>query len=161
MKILIKISNAIQNALLTVIGLSLIVIILVVCAQTFFRYVIFYSLPWSEELSRYLFVLLILLGVSISIGRDALVRMDLIDGFLGEKAKHIMHIIRQVLALVLSLVIAYQSVALLPVGAFRKSPAMQIPMHYVYSIVLISFIAASFCAVVRLIEVIGEGSVKE
>lgn len=156
MKTLNKICDVIQEIILGVIGICLLAIILVVCLQTFFRYVVFNSLPWSEELSRYLFVALILLGVSVSISRDSLVRMDLIDGALSQRAKSVLHIVRQVIALVISAGIAYESVGLLKLGAFRKSPAMQIPMHYVYSIVLIAFVLATFCAFVKLLNVLRE-----
>ena len=33
------------------ISVMLVVIVLVICAQTFFRYVVFKSLSWSEEVS--------------------------------------------------------------------------------------------------------------
>lgn len=55
------------NALTAVILVAIMVIILV---QTFTRYVIFYSIPWSEEASRYLFVAMILLGINIGISQN-------------------------------------------------------------------------------------------
>lgn len=41
------------------ISVMLVVIVLVICAQTFFRYVVFKSLSWSEEVSRFLFAILV------------------------------------------------------------------------------------------------------
>ena len=71
-----------QGLINWIIGLALMLLLTVILLQTFFRYVVFYSLHWSEELSRYLFVVMILLGVNIGITRDNFVRIDLIDNFL-------------------------------------------------------------------------------
>lgn len=46
------------------ISVMLVVIVLVICAQTFFRYVVFKSLSWSEEVSRFLFAILVSWGMS-------------------------------------------------------------------------------------------------
>ena len=48
--------SKVQNLLLGLIGIALTIMMSVIMLQTLTRYVIFYSLPWSEELSRYLFV---------------------------------------------------------------------------------------------------------
>ena len=72
------------NALTAVILVAIMVIILV---QTFTRYVIFYSIPWSEEASRYLFVAMILLGINIGISQNLMVRIDIIDNFLPSGVK--------------------------------------------------------------------------
>ncbi|MFR6273339.1 MAG: TRAP transporter small permease [Blautia sp.] len=72
------------NALTAVILVAIMVIILV---QTFTRYVIFYSIPWSEEASRYLFVAMILLGINMGISQNLMVRIDIIDNFLPSGVK--------------------------------------------------------------------------
>ena len=53
-----------QKILGIIISLMLIVVI---CMQTFCRTVIFRSIPWSEELSRYFFVWITVLGSSLAI----------------------------------------------------------------------------------------------
>ena len=68
------------------ISVMLVVIVLVICAQTFFRYVVFKSLSWSEEVSRFLFAILVSWGICIGIQRDSLIRVDIIDKKFSPKA---------------------------------------------------------------------------
>lgn len=75
----------VQRIVNGIIGLMLIAIMVIIFVQTFTRYVIFYSIPWSEEASRYLFVGMILLGINMGISQNLMVRIDLIDNFLIEK----------------------------------------------------------------------------
>ena len=74
-----QIFEKLQKIVNGIIGLMLIAIMVIIFVQTFTRYVVFYSIPWSEEASRYLFVGMILLGVNIGISQDLMVRIDLID----------------------------------------------------------------------------------
>ena len=56
-----------QKLLGYLISLMLIGMVVVVCAQTFCRYVMFRSIPWSEELSRYFYVWIAVFGSSLAI----------------------------------------------------------------------------------------------
>ena len=56
-----------QKILGIIISLMLIGMVVVICMQTFCRTVIFRSIPWSEELSRYFFVWITVLGSSLAI----------------------------------------------------------------------------------------------
>ena len=73
-----------------IIGAVLLLMIGVVFLQTFCRFVIFKSLTWSEELSRYLFVALIVLGINLAATDHLFVRIELIDGYLKGKAQYVM-----------------------------------------------------------------------
>ena len=153
MNMIFRLTKKIQELMNVVIGLALIAIILIVLLQTFTRCVVFYSLPWSEELSRYLFTLLILFGVNVGIGQDNFVRMDLLDGILTEKLKHILLIIRYIIAAIISGVYFYVSFGIVEIGRMRTSPAMGIRMNYIYMMLVIGFGLAFICAVVKTVEV--------
>ena len=73
-----------QKILGYIISLMLIGMVVVICMQTFFRYVMFRSIPWSEELSRYFFVWITVLGSSLAISQRIQVRIDVIDQKLKE-----------------------------------------------------------------------------
>ena len=81
-----------------IIGAVLLLMIGVVFLQTFCRFVIFKSLTWSEELSRYLFVALIVLGINLAATDHLFVRIELIDGYLKGKAQYVMDVIRKGIA---------------------------------------------------------------
>ena len=78
-----------------IISLALLAMVGVVFLQTFCRFVIFRSLSWSEELSRYLFVTLIVLGVNLAITNHLFVRIEIIDNYLKGTAAVMMNLIRK------------------------------------------------------------------
>lgn len=141
-----------QNMVNVIIGIALIATMFVILAQTFTRYVIFYSLPWSEELSRYLFVLLILFGINIGISQNMMVRIDLIDNFVKGKAKLVLDIVRDLICLAVSGFFLYSTLGMIKIGQFQRSPAMQIPMNYLYIILFIGFLLAFISVLLGICE---------
>lgn len=139
------------NALTAVILVAIMVIILV---QTFTRYVIFYSIPWSEEASRYLFVAMILLGINMGISQNLMVRIDIIDNFLRSGVKKAFEIGRQVLALAISAVFFYSTFGMLRIGGYQLSSAMRIPMNVMYGILCLGFGLAVISVIFKLQETV-------
>jgi TRAP-type C4-dicarboxylate transport system permease small subunit len=130
---------SVQKIISAVIGIIMMLIMIIVFVQTFTRYVIFYSIPWSEEASRYLFVALILLGTNLAITQNQMVSIDLIDSFLSEGTKKKLEVIRQFLSLAISATFFYSSFGMLEIGGFQMSPAMRLPMNIMYGIVSLGF----------------------
>ncbi|MCC8189294.1 MAG: TRAP transporter small permease, partial [Planctomycetes bacterium] len=128
MRTVFALHRRLQSAINWLIGVALLGLLTVILLQTFTRYVIFYSLPWSEELSRYLFVLMVLLGINIGITRENFVRIDAIDGLIP-RAAPFLAVFRDLVALAVSVVMAYSALPLIRIGKFQKSPAMQIGMN--------------------------------
>ncbi len=151
MKTVLALHGGLQRVINWIIGLALMVLLIVILSQTFFRYVIFYSLPWSEELSRYLFVLMILLGINIGITRDNFVRIDMIDGFLPASFKPVMEVFRDLVALVVSCFFVYSTMPLMRIGKFQRSPALQITMDIMYGILFVGFCLAVLSIVLRIL----------
>ena len=143
---------SVQSFLNGVMALILIAIMGVIFLQTFTRYVIFYSLPWSEELSRYLFVTMILLGINIGISKDIMVRIDLIDHIIPAKGKKIFETARHIVALAVSCVFFYSTFGMIRVGKYQKSPALQISMSCLYIILCVGFALAVVSTVIKLVE---------
>ena len=76
-----NIFNKVQCFSKHLIAVCMVVMMTVIFVQTMTRYVVFYSIPWSEELSRYLYVTLTLMGVNLAVTSKQLVRIDIIDNF--------------------------------------------------------------------------------
>lgn len=125
----------VQKFIMGLNGVILMAIMAIVFAQTFTRYVVFYSIPWSEEASRYLYVALTLLGVNLAVTKNQLVNIDLIDHVLSPGARRKLEIVRQVLALAIASVFFYSSFGMLEIGGFQMSPALRLPMNIMYGIV--------------------------
>lgn len=151
MSTLFSLHQKLQRFINWVIGLALMVLLTIILLQTFTRYVIFYSLPWSEELSRYLFVLMILLGINIGITRENFVRIDVIDNFLPARMKPIMGVFRDLVALVVAIIFTYSTLPMIRIGKFQKSPALQLPMNWMYMILFIGFALAVVSIVLKIL----------
>ena len=123
-----------------IVALALLVMIAVVFLQTFCRFVIFQSLTWSEELSRYLFVVLIVLGINLATTDKLFVRIEIIDGYLGKSAKFVLDIIRKFVAMYVSAVFIYSGFRLVQIGSYQISPAMSIPMSLLYATIFLGFV---------------------
>lgn len=140
MKQITKIFLAMQKVVTTVTSIALTAMIAVVFLQTFCRFVIFQSLSWSEELSRYLFVAVIVLGVNVAMSNHMMVRIEIIDNYLKGSAAVAMNLIRRFAALFVNIIFVYSAVKLIKIGGYQTSPAMSIPMSFLYSIILIGFV---------------------
>lgn len=150
MKMLFHYHQKLQRAVNWIIALTLMVLLVVILAQTFTRYVIFYSLPWSEELSRYLFVLLIMLGINIGITKNNFVRIDMIDAIIPDRFKKTVETLRDMVALSVAVAFVYSTFPMMRIGKFQKSPAMQISMDFMYSIMFIGFLLALVAVLFRI-----------
>lgn len=149
-----QVFNRLQNVVNALTAVILVAIMVIILVQTFTRYVIFYSIPWSEEASRYLFVAMILLGINIGISQNLMVRIDIIDNFLPGRMKKAFEIGRQVLALGISAVFFYSTFGMLRIGGYQMSPAMRIPMNVMYGILCLGFGLAVVSVIFKLQETI-------
>ncbi len=155
-----KVFSKVQKVNTFVIGLALLAIILVVFLQTFCRFVIFRSLPWSEELSRYLFVAVIVLGVNLAITKHMFVRIEIIDNYLKGTAAVVMNLARRFVMIFVNIVFVYSSYELIIIGGYQTSPAMRLPMSFLYGIIFIGFILNVIASLIDLYDTyvaVGEG----
>ena len=129
----------VQKFIMRLNGVILMLIMCIVFIQTFTRYVVFYSIPWSEEASRYHYVALTLLGVNLAVTKNQLVSIDLIDHTLSPSARQKLELLRQILALAIAGTFFYSSFGMLEIGGYQLSPALRLPMNVMYGIVSLGF----------------------
>lgn len=151
MKKAISIFKFSQKILGYIISVMLIGMVGVVCAQTFCRYVLFRSIPWSEELSRYFFVWITVLGSSLAISQRIQVKIDVIDQKLKEATVWKLEHFRLLLGLIMQVVYCYSACLMIPVGTFQKSAALKLPMQYMYLIIAIGFFFSTIAVIVEFV----------
>jgi len=137
-----KVANAfkrLQDIILLISATMLLGLVAVIILQTFTRYIIFHSLPWSEELSRFLFILVIVLSFNIAISKEVLVNINIIDNYLSPRALKIMEIFRLLVGLFFETALLISSFDLIKLGAIQTSPAMLLPMSWMYFAVSLGF----------------------
>lgn len=137
----------VQSVFSKLIGAALLVMILVVFMQIvcgMFKM----SLSWSEELSRYLFVAIIALGINLASTKHLFVRIEIIDGYLKGNAMYVMDIVRKLIAMYVSIIFVYSGFELIKIGGYQVSPAMSIPMSVLYGIIFLGFLLNAAALVV-------------
>ena len=122
------------------VSVVLLLMVGVVFLQTFCRFVIFQSLSWSEELSRYLFVVIIVLGMNLAISKHLFVRIEIIDNYLKGKAKMVMNVVRQLIMMFTNMIFVYSAYKLIIVSGYQTSPAMGMPMSILYALIFVGYI---------------------
>jgi TRAP-type C4-dicarboxylate transport system permease small subunit len=154
MKVVTIVVKKIQMITGGLLGIILALMMCIIFLQTFTRYVVFYSLPWSEELSRYLFVALVCLGINVGVTHNLMIRIDNIDHNLSPRMKRVFEIGRLIIELFVSIMFLVSSFDMIRIGKFQKSAAMQIPMHIMYGIVAAGFVLAIISVLLKLVETI-------
>lgn len=131
MKFLHKLSDALETATLWVIAVALAVMTVVVFAQVVFREMSA-SLPWSEELSRYLMVYLTYLGVSVGVKRKSLIAVEFVTGKFPAKAQNAVEMVTNIACIICCAIIILYGMKLVGITMMQKSPALRIPMGIAY-----------------------------
>jgi C4-dicarboxylate transporter DctQ subunit len=110
-----------------------VVMTVVVFLQVVYRYVLTQPLHWSEELARYLFVWLSILGASLGLQKRGHFGLDVFSRMLPKQTKRYMEFLIYLLTGVVILVILIQGITLVQKTVLQESPAMGISMSWAYA----------------------------
>lgn len=142
-----KIDKTIEYFIFSLLSLMSIVIFL----QVLFRYVIKYSLPWSEELARYLFVWLSLMGAAAGVKKNAHFGVDMVVKKLKPRSQHILKIVGSWFILCFLGVVLFEGFQLTIRNWTQYSPAMRIPMSFPYAAIPFSSFIMSMYVIKEII----------
>lgn len=147
MKIIKWLDEHIEESLLVVLS---IVMTASITLQVFMRYVMNSSLSWSEELARYCFIWLVYIGISYGVKMQKHIKVDVVLQFIKNKQKIVIGIIANLIFLAFSLLIIVYGydIAKQLLNWGQTSPALHIPMGYVYMATPVGFALTS----IRLIQ---------
>lgn len=112
--------------------LLLTILLLVVGAQIFARYVLNHSLFWSEELARYLFIYLVFVGSAIVLRRNGHIQVSFFVEQLPPGGRRAAAILSDLLLLGFTGIVLIQSVRLAAMVWTVPTAAMLVPWTLVY-----------------------------
>ena len=109
--------------------------------QVIMRYVFNSSLPWSEELSRYMFIWMVYLGVSYGAKQMKHLKIEAFLSVFPKKWRPYVLILAEILTLVFAIYVIFSASFMVQrIGRLgTKSTALQIPMQYVHAAPLVGF----------------------
>lgn len=143
--------------------LSFLFSLILVFVQVVMRYIFNYSLSWSEELARYIFVWQSWLGFCLALRHGKHIRVDVVSHWLSPKLKIVFELIAWLLSLIMVLFLVTNGFKLLHLLASRGqvSPALRVPMGYAYAAVPVSCLLGSVLIVGHIISLFTTASRKE
>ncbi|MCR4424580.1 MAG: TRAP transporter small permease [Firmicutes bacterium] len=114
-------------ALFLLIAAMIVVITLQVVARVWFT-----ALSWTEEASRYLLVWSSMIGASIGVKRGSHIAVTFVVGLLPGLMQKIVGVVMAVLACGFFAAGVFYGTELFNRTVFQTSPALELPMRYVY-----------------------------
>lgn len=128
--------------------ITILFVILIVTSflQVIFRFVLNYPLGWTEEASRYIFIILIYLGASAAALGDNHVRVEVIDNFLPPKIKRYVDFCVRILCSICCVIMTFNLKGMIKnsIRSNQLSAALRIPISAMYIIVGILFLLIAF-----------------
>jgi TRAP-type C4-dicarboxylate transport system permease small subunit len=110
-----------------------VVMTVVVLLQVIYRYALARPLDWSEELARYLFVWISILGAALSVQCRGHFGMDFFFRMLPERGRRFLIFLIYFLMGAVILVILLEGIFLVQKTMAQRSPAMEISMGWAYA----------------------------
>ena len=132
MNVLTKTNTLLNKILKTVITFTMGAMLVLIFSQVVFRYVFHNSLAFSEELARYLFVWTVFLGIPVVQRMGGHMTVGVITERISGTPLKVLRIVASILTIIFMIIIFNNGWLMVQRTVFQTSPAMQIPMSYIY-----------------------------
>ena len=155
MKDLKSLSDVISKLYKAVVIIFTFLLFVIVAYNVIRRYLFNNSIAWADELSRYIFIWVNLLGIISVFQNDELIKLDIVSKIISRTkfGKYFIAIVEFVSVSTVLAILTYQSFQFLSV-MHHVSATLALPMRLVYSILPISMSCMFFGNVVILINII-------
>ena len=150
MRVLNKLSDIVNFLVEHVVAILMGLMTVVVFLQVIFR-LISGSLPWSEELARYMMIFMVYLGASVGVKKKNHIAIEFVANRLAGKGRTVVDIISDLLMLVAFAVIIHFGLNVVRVTMMQKSPVLRVRMGYMYFSIVLGGILMCLQTVVNLI----------
>lgn len=131
--------------------LLLVTIMGLICAQVLARYLFNRPLFWSDELARYCYVwLCFVAAITVTAGRSD-VTIDLIDRFVGPRGQKVVKVVAWLIVVATCALLVHGSFQWVMKTALLKSPALGMPMVWLYIVVWGCFIMMALHTLVNIL----------
>lgn len=119
--------------------------------QVVARYVFEAPLFWSDELGRYCYVWMSFVAAITLVGRRSHIRIDLINRFLAERGRRAVDILANLIVIATCLFLVEGSWDWLLTNIRPTSPALRMPLVWLYGVVWFAFVMMALHALYNLV----------
>lgn len=160
LKLLQRIADLLSWLVSAVARVLLLVIAAVLFVQVVLRYGFGFSLPWPEEVSRYLMIWVVMLAGSLLVKDDQLVRVDFFDGFWPQHLIGYRNAAFRLLLVGLLAVLAWKGLDNAIFGMRRQSVTIGVSFFWIYLAVPVGAALMMFQMLVLMLRDVVSGPVK-
>lgn len=127
-----------------ILATAVLIMFVVICCQVLFRYVLHQPSPWTEELARYLFIWVSMVGAAYGVNTQAHFGFELLVKKMSPWLQRAGHYFIQLCMGLLVVVLVVYGLRMVKVVSFQVTPALQLPMRYVYYSLPVSGLLMAF-----------------
>jgi TRAP-type transport system small permease protein len=126
---------------LTIVVAALLLIFGLVLVQAGQRYLPIDGWPWSGELARFCLVWLTFVLAGVLVTTDSHISIEMIDLVPGALLRRVVRVVSCLIVALIGVGLCAEAWELVQTQALLKSPAMRMPMSWLYGISLIGFVS--------------------
>ncbi len=144
----IRVLTAIEIAIGTA---ALLLIFFLVLIQALQRYLPFDGWPWTGELARFSLVWLTFVVAGVLVTRDSHISIEMVDAIGGDAVQRVVRVFSCLVVAAVGVGLTAAAWSLTMDQGPLKSPAMRMPMSWLYGISLIGFVSTTIRALVAAV----------
>lgn len=141
----IRVVTAIEIALGS---LALLLIFFLVLVQVAQRYLPIDGWPWTGELARFALVWLTFLVAGVLVTSDSHIAIEMVDGLGNELVRRVVRVLSCLVVAAVGVGLTAEAWELVDTQGIIKSPALGMPMSWLYGISMIGFVSTTVRALV-------------
>jgi TRAP-type C4-dicarboxylate transport system permease small subunit len=126
---------------LTIAVAALLLIFGLVLLQAGQRYLPIDGWPWTGELARFCLVWLTFVTAGVLVTKDSHISIEMIDMVPGDLLRRVVRVVSCLIVAAIGVGLCLEARELMDTQSILKSPAMRMPMSWLYAISLIGFVS--------------------
>lgn len=160
--LLIRLNKFLQKIINYLVIFLFVIIVIVVNLQILFRYVLRQPLFWSMEVAQLAFIYLAIFGGGLALINNEFTKVEFFVNLISKRVRKILEVLGNILILIFLIIAGYKSEELIYQAKItvNVTPALVIPMDYIYRILQIGFYIFAFFAITKVLILIFEKKIK-
>lgn len=151
MKTLNRISTALDNIAKWVLIICFSIMTISYFGQIVLRYLFGTGLRWTEELTRYTDVILVMIGTAVLAGRKGHINVSILETIIPEGARKWVFLLQQILTILFFGAAIFIGFNMMKLAGSQVSTNLRLPMKYIYGVFPVAFIILVFQTTVYIL----------
>jgi TRAP-type C4-dicarboxylate transport system permease small subunit len=116
----------------------------IIFLQVLFRFVLEHPFAWAEEIGRFIFIWVSILGAVVGVETKAHFRIDIVPNRLSSRHKSILDLLLRGVIIIFALIFTFKGIDLTVISTSQFSPSLELPLSYIFVILPIGFTIICF-----------------